>query len=74
MHTVYKLKYRANGVRMYGHTRSQESRDNLARDLGALGIIVECYQSEVEDAPVAETAAPAESGGAAPANVAESPF
>jgi hypothetical protein len=71
MHTVYKLKYRANGVRMYGHTRSQESRDNLARDLGALGIIVECYQSEVEDAP----AAPAETGGGAtPADSPESPF
>jgi len=81
MTTMFKAKFRANGVTYYINTRSEEKRDRAAEFHRRSGIDVEVYQSEVaaaapEAAVVeqAEAEAHAAGGGAPGVAVAESPF
>jgi hypothetical protein len=87
MHTIYKAKFRANGVTYYINTRNEAKRDAAVDFHRSAGIEVETYQTEVEDAPASDyvptvnvdaaPTAPAENvtgGGASATNVAESPF
>lgn len=54
MTTMYKAKFRANGVTYYINTRSEEKRDRAAEFHRRAGIDVEVYQSEVAAAPEPE--------------------